>query len=142
MKTYKIYTAGKMGGLDYKSQMEWRLRLEDRIKFLSDKKVIFIHPPKFYDYDYPNQEEAKRWEINQLLTSDIVVINLDNISSSIGTIMELAMVYALNNYGGKHISIIGIGNPNTDHPWILSSIDNTFENSDFAADYINEYLLF
>ena len=131
-----------MGGLDYKSQMEWRLRLEDRIKFLSDKKVIFIHPPKFYDYDSPNQEEAKKWEINQLLTSDIVVINLNDISTSIGTIMELSMAYALKNYGGKPISIIGIGNPDTQHPWILSSFDNVFETPDFAADYINEYLLF
>lgn len=138
---YKIFTAGKMGGLEYHDQMAWRLELEQELAKRANCKITFIHPPVFYDYDYPDQNEAKEWELSQLSQSDIVVFNLSDINTSIGTIMELATVYALNRFSGKNIYAIGIGKPNTEHPWITSGLFNRFDTVQNAAEYINEYLL-
>lgn len=141
MKTYKIFTAGKMGGLEYKDQMAWRFDLENEIIKRTNQKITLIHPPRYYDYDYPDQEEVKNWELSQLSQSDIVVFNLENIGSSIRTIMELATVYALNRFCGKNIYAIGFGKSDTDHPWIKSCLFHCFDTIQNVAEYINEYLL-
>ena len=83
MKEYKVFTSGKMGGLTYNEQMEWRLNLENLVFGLTEKKVKFIHPPEFFDYDFPDQKTAKEWEINQIIDSDIVVIDLTWIKSGV-----------------------------------------------------------
>ena len=51
MRTYKIYTAGKMGGLSYEEQMGWRLELEVELRAKYDyggRNARFIHPPCYY----------------------------------------------------------------------------------------------
>lgn len=143
-KTYKIFTSGAMGGLTFSQQMKWRISLENKIKKrlqkLDDKpKITFIHPPEFFDYDFPDQNVVQEWEINQLMDSDIVVFNLSNIKDSIGTHMELGVVYALNKLSSKHITTIGIGKPNTNHPWIKTFY--CLDNESKAADFICKYLL-
>ncbi|SCY31518.1 hypothetical protein [Ruminococcus sp. YE282] len=140
-KTFKIFTSGAMGGLTYNEQMDWRLELEHLVFELTEKKVKFIHPPDFFDYDFHDQRVVKEWEINQLLDSDIVVINLSNIKNSIGTHIELGVVQAANRLPGHHITTIGIGEPNTDHPWIKSSIFYSVKDTVEAADFICKYLL-
>lgn len=143
-KTFKIFTSGKMGGLTFSQQMKWRINLENEVKEHLKKlnnppKVVFIHPPEFFDYEFPNQDIAKEWEINQLMDSDIAVFNLSNINDSIGTHIELGIVYAVNKLSNKHITTIGIGKPDTDHPWIKTfcCLDNEKE----AAEFIYKYLL-
>ena len=95
-------------------------------------------------YQYGNEEnerEAKEWEINQLKDSDIIVVNLTTIADSIGTHIELGIVEAMNEFGYKHIHVIGIGNPNTNHPWIQMGLLKQVDTIDEAADYILSYLL-
>ena len=128
MKEYKVFTSGKMGGLTYNEQMEWRLNLENLVFGLTEKKVKFIHPPEFFDYDFPDQKTAKEWEINQIIDSDIVVI-------------ELGVIHAVNRMSGKHIATIGIGKPNTNHPWIKSGVFYRVDNVEEAAKFICKYLL-
>lgn len=141
IKTYKIFTAGKMGGLSYEEQMKWRSELENAIRTKADKRVIFIHPPDFFDYDFPDQKTAKEWEINQIIDSDIVVYDLSNIKDSIGTHMEIGIVQAVNRLSNKHIATVGIGKPDTDHPWIQSSMFYQVVDVKEAADFIVTYLL-
>ena len=142
---YKIFTSGKMGGLTFEQQMKWRMNLEIEIKKQIEKlanppKVVFIHPPEFFDYEFPNQDIAKEWEINQLMDSDIAVFNLSNINDSIGTHMELGIVYATNKLSpNKHITTIGIGKPDTDHPWIKTFC--CLDDEKAAAEFITKYLL-
>lgn len=142
IKTYKIFTAGKMGGLSYDEQMKWRNNLEMILRARCDKSFTFVHPPMFYQYgDEVNEREAREWEINQLKDSDIVVVYLDNIADSIGTHIELGIIEAMNEFGYKHIHLIGVGKQNVDHPWIQMGMlrqENTLED---AADYISTYLL-
>lgn len=140
-KTYKIFTSGKMGDLNYEKQMKWRSELENAIRTQTDKKVMFIHPPDFFDYDFPDQKTAKEWEINQIIDSDIVVIDFSSIKDSIGTHIELGVIHAVNRISNKHIATIGIGRPDTEHPWIQSSVFYQVVDVKEAADFICKYLL-
>lgn len=144
MKTYKIFTSGKMGGLTYRQQMEWRAKIEALITSASDKAITFIHPPMFYQYkenDIQNDIESRTWEINQLIDSDIVVVDLTTISNSIGTHIELGLIEAVNRISNKNIYVVGIGKPNIDHPWISMGIFHSEDTLEEAADYIINYLL-
>ncbi len=142
IKTYKIFTAGKMGGLSYQEQMGWRNRIETIVRARTDKSLVFIHPPNYYQYDDGVSEtEKKVWEMSQIKDSDIVIVDLTTIKDSIGTHIEIGLIEGMNQFGNKHIHIVGIGEPNTDHPWIQMGIlhkENTLED---LADYIINYLL-
>ena len=143
-KTFKIYTAGKMGGLTYSQQTDWRLKIEKLIKERTSANVVFIHPPLFYRYGenlHKNESEVMEWDLSQIRDSDIVVVDFEDISDSIGTHIELGFIKAINEFGNKHIFVIGIGKPNIDHPW-LSLIPLRQEDTiESAADYISTYLL-
>lgn len=143
---YKIYTAGKMAGLDYAAQMGWRLDIEECVKSAStkDQSVRFIHPPMYFKYgqDDAREDEVIAWEINQVCQSDVVVVNLDQIESTIGTHMELGAVLGANLAGRKPIFIVGVGKPTAPlHPWIKEACVRMFEDYWDAADYICRYLL-
>lgn len=140
MKTYKIFTSGKMGGLSYRQQMEWRREIEKQIRGQTIKPLTFIHPPMFYQYR-DNEIEAMNWEMNHLIDSDIVIVNLENIANSIGTHMELGVVDAVNKALPKNIYVVGIGEPDTSHPWISNSLFHTEECIEDAAEYIVSHLL-
>lgn len=131
-----------MGGLSHDDQMKWRKDFETILRSRCDKHLTFIHPPMFYQYgDEMNEREARGWEINQLKDSDIVVVDLTTIADSIGTHMELGIVEAMNEFGYKHINVVGVGAPNTNHPWIPLSVFRCEDTLEDAADFIIDYLL-
>lgn len=131
-----------MGGLLYAEQMMWRNRFEAILRSKCDKNVIFVHPPMFYQYgDELNEKEAREWEISQLKDSDIVVVDLSTISDSIGTHIELGIIEAMNEFGYKHIHVVGVGKPNVNHPWIQMGILRQEDTIEDAVDYITTYLL-
>lgn len=136
-----------MGGLSFEQQMKWRTQVEDLINNKISNyniKVKFIHPPMFYRYGknwHKNEREVMEWDLSQVKDSDIVIVDLSTISSSIGTHIELGVIEAMNEFGYKHIHVIGVGEPDTDHPWIplcALRIEDTVEK---AVEYIVDYLL-
>lgn len=144
-KIFKIYTVGKMKGISFAEQMEWRLRIESLIKSRTDKTVTFIHPPFFYNYeqkDYNSEREIKEWELNQVKQCNILIVNLDDINNSVGSHFEISTAEAVNSMGNKYIYIIGVGKSKEPiNPWIELSLfrnENKFED---AATYIADYLL-
>lgn len=145
MKEYKIYTCGKMSGIAYEKQMEWRYKIEELIKAKTNKVVTFIHPPLFYGYHITNhksEREVKEWELNQVCDSDIVIVNIDEINSSIGSHFEMGAVCGANITSNKHITVIGFGNSEAEiHPWIDLSFLRFEESIEDAAEYIATYLL-
>ena len=150
-KSFKIYTAGKMAGLSSEKQHEWRRKVENSIRNVTEllnmpqSNISFIHPPLFYEYGenyHQSEREVKNWDLNQVRQSDIVIVNLDNVDSSIGTHYELATVDAVNAFGGKHIFVIGVGGECKElHPWIADTLHRREPNYDDAARYIVNYLL-
>lgn len=144
MKQYKIYTIGKVYGLTYEQQMEWRKQLESLIHEKTDISVSFVHPPMYYDYndgDYRrNEREIKSWCIGQIYSSDIVIVNLDGIASSIEAIYEVGVVDTINSIGNKFIYGIGVGK--YAHSWEIGSTFLRKEISlEDAAEYVVNYLL-
>lgn len=142
----KIYTCGKMSGISFQEQMEWRSNVEHevRIRTYYDFDVKFIHPPMFYNYEENNHQserEILEWEMAQLHDCDIVVVNLDGIEDTTGSHMELGAVQGINMFGDKHIFVIGLGKDENLHPWIRESCIRIEEDPDKVADYICNYLL-
>ena len=144
MKTYKIFTAGKMGELPYDQQLAWRWEIEDMIREATLASVVFVHPPMFYQYnkkDPENDIESMNWEINQLIDSDIVIVDLRTISGSIGTHMELGVIAAVNKVLPKNIYVVGFGKPDIENPWIENGVFHSEETAADAVDYIVNNLL-
>lgn len=140
----RIYTAGKMSGTSFKSQMQWRIELEEGIRWRTDKAVSFIHPPMYYNYEGISQKteaEIKEWELNKLCQCQVMVVNLDGVNTSTGTHIELGVANAMNMFGSGHIFIIGIGDPDGLHPWIRDSLFRHEANIESACKYIVNYLL-
>lgn len=144
MEPKRIYTAGRMKGISLEEQMEWRIRLKDELEINWEKKFVYIMPPTFYNYAqkvHKTEREVKEWELSQLAKCDVMVVNLDDIEKSIGTITELATAVAVNNLTDRHIYIIGIGENKDLHPWISDSIFRFEPDVESAAEYISDYLL-
>lgn len=142
----KIYTCGKMSGISFQEQMEWRLRIEGEVKKWLDfgQGVKFIHPPMFYNYEenyQKSEREILEWEMAQVHDCDIVIVNLDGIDSTVGSHMELGAVQGINRFGDKHIFVIGLGKDDNLHPWIKESCIRIEDDYAKAAEYICEYLL-
>lgn len=142
----KIYTCGKMSGISFQEQMEWRLRIEGEVKKWLDfgQGVKFVHPPMFYNYEenyQKSEREILEWEMAQVHDCDIVIVNLDGIDSTVGSHMELGAVQGINRFGDKHIFVIGLGKEDNLHPWIKESCIRIEDDYAKAAEYIVEYLL-
>lgn len=151
-KEIKIYTCGRMKGTTYEEQMIWRKNIERLIysRFSNSDKVntlrlSFVHPPNYYRYeeDYQKSErEIMEWELNQVRNSDILIVNTDGIEESVGSHFEMGVAWAMNHFGNKPISVIGINENNTElHPWIKESFLRVEDSLGDAADYIVDYLI-
>lgn len=144
----KIYTCGRMSGIPFQKQMAWRRNIEhlirNRLSF-SGKDATFVHPPLYYNYDeerHYSEREIMEWELSQVRDCDILIVNIDGLAKSIGSHFEMAMAYAVNHFGGKHISVIGINENNEEmHPWIKESFLRVEDSLSDAADYIVDYLI-
>lgn len=146
MKEYKIYTCGKMSGIPFEKQMQWRQKLEAFVnnKYDGSDKIKYIHPPLYYNYEHTMQKSEREildWEMMQLHNCDIVVVNLDEIDSTIGSHMELGAVQGINRFGDKYIYVIGVGSEKNLHPWIKETCTRIEDNYFDAAEYIVDYLL-
>lgn len=142
MGKIKIYTCGKMSGIPYDEQMKWRMELE---KCVDCERASFVHPPLYFNYEnawHKSEREILEWEMAQLYDCNIVVVNLKNIESTIGSHMELGAVQGINRFTEKHIFVVGFGEIKENlHPWIKESCMRIEDNIEDIADYINTYLL-
>lgn len=131
-----------MSGLSYTDQIKWRNDFENILRSRCDKSLTFVHPPLLYQYsDVVNDKEMREWEISQLKDSDIVVVDLTTIADSIKTHIELGIIEAMNEFGYKHIHVIGVGKSNINHPWIQMEMLRREDTIEDAVDYISTYLL-
>lgn len=129
MKIIKIYT---IGGND----MAWRKRIEE-ICSQGDDKFLFIHPP-LYKAEL-NEKEFAEWNIQQIFTSDIVIVNVEQTDEN--SVYEIGIINAINTFSSKHIYVIGIGKVssklNTHIKSAIFHYESTYEN---AVDYIRNFL--
>lgn len=141
--SYRVYTAGIMKGLTFQQQMWWRDNAETIFNQYSDKKVEFLHPPLFYNYEYnyhKTESEVKEFELSKVASADVLIVNLHRINESVGTHFEIAHADSINHLTDKHIYIVGFGSKEGVHPWILDSMIRVEDSLESAVEYISEYL--
>jgi len=130
-----------MSGLSLDEQSLWRNEVWIRFKERELLGAVTVVNPAYHynpnDDNAPEVErEAMEWDLAQILDSDIVIVNLDGISSSAGTIYELGFINAINRCRGKHTYVIGIGDKRVLHPWIQMSLMHVEPTIYMAVAYI------
>ena len=100
----KIYLSGAMGcylGTKEEGYAEsWRKETEKEFQLTNSNFNIF-NPTRYYNYnEHSDGKEVMRYELNQLKTSDILLVNLKDVDSSVGTIEEdfLCIYFGVTNY--------------------------------------------
>lgn len=139
-----IYLAGKMSGLNKNDYCKWRSELTDALidkSFLVGSSIQIINPTDYFDFDDMDrhlEKEVMQFDLNMVRQSDIVIVNVSGVSSSIGTAIELYEANRLN------IPVVAYteGNVVDDiHPWIENCFSTVQMNKDELVDYIRDFYM-
>lgn len=145
MKHLKIYLAGRMSGLTFLEMSKWRINLKERLLLAADNAdcdITVINPCQYYNFEkirHQSEREVKDFDLAHVTSSDIIVVNLEGLSSSIGTVIELHDA----NYHRK-IPVIAFGNRQLYedlHPWIKECITRIEDNVSDVVDYIQDFYM-
>ena len=134
----KIYLAGCCEKVRKEERTIWRNECEKWFKANTDGFSV-INPVSYFDYDgndHQSESEVFRFFRRKVEESDIVLVNLENIRQSVGTICELAFAYK------KDIPIIGFNSVQyrpDHHSWIDIMLDRSFIKAEDAMEYIKNY---
>lgn len=145
MQKTQIYLAGKMSGLSYDEMNKWREDFRhslDSTAYYAGKSVFVVNPVKYFNFEekrYQTEEEVMKFDIAKVRKSDLVVVNIDGLSESIGTCMELYEAYT------KNIPVLAFGLTREDydklHPWIKVCITRYDDEVTELLDYIRDFYL-
>ena len=145
MNYLKIYEAGKMGGLTFAQMNDWRVELKNKLLDVAEDmryKILVVNPCDFYNFEevkHQSEEEVEDYDLAHVISSDIIVVNLDGLSTSDGTKFELHD----GNYHNK-IPVIAFGDKEVYdnlHPWIKRDITRGEDNIDNVVQYIKEFYM-
>ena len=144
-QTLKIYLAGKMSGLSFDEMKNWRREIRDKLLIaaqISDYQLQIINPVDYYNFEekrYQSECEVEDYDLSHVVSSDIVIVNLDGLDSSDGTKIEIHDA----KYHNK-IPVITFGDKKVYeklHPWIKRDITRVEENMDDVVSYIHEFYM-
>lgn len=142
-----IYTAGAVEAYANTNKAEkWRDDVKEFFEKHSDNFKV-INPTDYYTYGknyYKTDTEVFRFDLRKVKSSDVVLVNLNDIRKSIGTCIEVYEAYK------SDIPVIGFLDEelpvevmvNLIHPWIYCCIDRIEVGKDGmtnACHYIKEY---
>jgi len=125
---------------------EWRKYVRNFFETYSDDYEI-INPTDYYQYGknyHKTDSEVFRFDLHKVRTSDVVLINLNDIRKSIGSCIEIYEAYK------SDIPVIGFLDDELPinemirliHPWIYCCVDRIETGEDSmvrACNYIMEY---
>lgn len=145
MKKLKIYCAGKMGNLSLGEVNTWRVQLKEKLRkaaIHSDCRVDVVNPVDYYNYfnnRHQTEEEVEDFDLAHVISSDIIVVNLEGLATSDGTKIELHDA----NYHNR-IPVIAFGDRKLYenlHPWIKRNITRVEKDIDGAVSYIRDFYM-
>ena len=135
MSKFKIYLFGQMSGLTYEEMNEWREEAT-KILQLSSDLILTVNPCHFYNFlidaNTYTEKEVKLFDLHQVRTSNLL---LGKMSNSIGTAQELQVAE------DNHIPIIGYGDSNNVHPWMMLALTKMCPTLEDAIDHIVKFYL-
>lgn len=144
-KRLKIYLAGKMSGLTYKEMNYWRIEIKRKLNNATNNarcSLLIINPVDYYNFEeqrHQSEDEIKEYDLKHVVSSDVVIVNLDGLESSEGTKLELHDA----KYHNK-IPVIAFGDRKlyeSLHPWHKSNITRVEENIDDVVNYIRDFYM-
>lgn len=143
---FKIYLAGRMGGLTYEEYNGWRNKIEYKLRCGIDsvgKRISSIkvfNPANYYNFEekeYKSQREVMNFDLNLVKNSDVVIVNANGVGQSTGTCIEMYEAYQHN------IPILGFWeNPDDKesfHPWIETMFTRVDDNMDELVRYVTDF---
>lgn len=137
-ETIKIYLAGPAYFEEDEGQT-WRRKAEQMIKTATDDKeanVITINPMDFFSYSehkHQSDTQVKRYYMDQIAHSRLILVNLDHTRTSPGTLAEL-------QFAADHdIPIIAFCTDDEVYPWAKCDAQVVFSSLLSAIDYIADY---
>ena len=145
MRELKIYLAGKMGGLDFESMNQWRKRIKNNLNFVAeyrDYRLNVVNPVDFYNFEsvrYQSDREVKEYDLAHVLSSDLVIVNLDGLATSDGT------KYELHDARKANIPVIAFGEYKLYeelHSWTKDNITRVEKNMEDVVEYIKDFYMY
>ncbi len=144
MGKFKIWLCGAMSGLNLEEMDSWRVKAEMLFRELSTYTdyIQVINPIDYYNFELDpktyEQKEVKEFDLYQVKNSNIILVNLNHINTSIGTAIELELASRIWN-----IPIVAFNEENMEnceiHPWIELVINKKCKSLEEAVEYINDY---
>ena len=141
----KIYEAGKMSGLSFDEMNNWRQDLKLQLQLaaeISGYQIQVINPVDYFNFEekrYQSESEVMEYDLSHVITSDVTIVNLNGLSTSDGTKIELHDA----RYHNK-IPVIAFGDRKLYenlHPWIKENITRVEERIEDVVRYIQEFYM-
>lgn len=139
METFRIYLAGKCKDLSFEESDSWRKVIKKILEEVhSDYKVKVFNPNDYFNYYeklHKTNKQIKEFFFSRLDKCNLVIVNLNNSNSSVGTGQELQRASDMG------IPIIGFGTEEV-YPW-ESEVDCqvVFNTMDECIKYAIDYYL-
>lgn len=134
-----------MSGLSFEEMNEWRSNIHNQLLKASafcDEAVRVINPVAYYNFEekrHQTEIEVEEFDLAHIISSDIIIVNLDGLKDSIGTIIELHDAH----YHHK-IPVIAFGKQelyDNLHPWIKNDITRVENSIDDVVEYICDFYI-
>ena len=144
-KHLKVYLAGKMSDLSFEDMNSWRFELKNLLHCFSEQKgyvLQVINPVDYFNFEEERQQsdaEVEDYDLTHVVSSDVIIVNLDGLNTSIGTAIELHDA----NYHNR-IPVIAFGKKkdyDNLHPWIKRKITRIEETMDSVVEYISDFYM-
>ena len=143
-KELTIYLAGAMTGLTFEEMNTWRenvkILLNEREE-LKDITLDVINPVMYFNFDkkiHQTEMEVMKFDLAKVKSSDIVIVNMNGLNTSIGTCIELYEAFK------QEIPVLAFGDDNLFnglHPWIQNCITRHDETYFDTVNYIEDFYL-
>ena len=144
MKELTIYEAGKMSGLGLQQMITWRIELTKELEDVAEivgVKINAVNPVNYFNFvqkRHQTESEIMKFDLSNVKHSDIVVVNMDGLNTSIGTCIELSEAYK------KEIPVLAFGSNELYeelHPWIQCCITRHDETYKDTVNYIKDFYM-
>ena len=133
-----------MSGLSFSEMNTWRVCVKTNLQQVAENSganVRVINPCDYYQYDlkkHQSELEIMNYDLARVRESDLVIVNLDRLSTSIGTIIECYEAYK------KEIPVLAFGEREDYenlHPWIQCCITRYEKNYRECINYISDFYI-
>lgn len=144
MKELTIYEAGKMSGLNLQQMLTWRVELTKELEDVAEMvgvKVNAVNPVNYFNFvqkRHQTESEIMKFDLSKVKQSDIVIVNMDGLNTSIGTCIELYEAYK------REIPVLAFGSNKLYeelHPWIQCCITRHDETYKETVNYIKDFYM-